>query len=98
MSDPCEATVVDPPITFDMYTSVFGVLDEKFMKPGNDTVSENHGDKLGVTYCGDRDFFIVSVTPVTPHYSNFLTIEMASGQVIAQSSDQSHVGNYTVTI
>ena len=79
MTDPCETTVMGTPITYDMSTSVFGVLDEQFMEPGTDSISFLHGDKQGLTYCGSRSFSIVRVTPALPVYTNFLTIVTASG-------------------
>ena len=72
MEDPCENTVMKNPTAADMATSVFGVLDEMNILEGTDTVSENHGDGMGLTYCGSRVFSIVSVTPSSPAYAGFL--------------------------
>ena len=98
VTDPCETTVMGAPTTYDMSTSVFGELDETYMDEGTDTVSELLGDRGGLTYCGSRFFTILSVSPSTPVYTEFLTIDTSSGQIIAQTSDQSHVGTYTITI
>ena len=79
MEDPCENTVINNPTTYDMAVSVFGPLDEAEMKQGTDSISLLHGDMLGYTYCGSRLFSIVSVTPASPVYTDFLSIDTSSG-------------------
>ena len=40
-----------------------------------DSVSKAHGDLTGLNFCGARTLSLVSVTPNTPNYTNFLTFD-----------------------
>ena len=63
-----------------------------------DTQSSNVGDQTGLTFCGDRNFRIASVSPASPAYSNFLTLDATTGAISISTMSLGDIELYTVTL
>ena len=48
-----------------------------------DSISLAHGDNTGLTFCGPRTLSLVSVSPSTPAYSNFLTFDPTGTPILS---------------
>ena len=76
MVDRCESTTLNTLSLADMTTYVMDASPAiQNPSPPTDTISLAHGDTTGLTFCGPRTLSLVSVSPSTPAYSNFLTFD-----------------------
>ena len=74
--DGCHSTVFDPLVVNDMTVYVNEPTSEdQIVADVKDAVSKATGDQSGLTFCGARTLSLVSVTPNTPNYTNFLTFD-----------------------
>ena len=77
--DRCLSTVFDPLVINDMTAYVNEPTSvEQTVADVKDSVSVMHGDNTGLTFCGSRTLSLVSVTPNTPNYTNFLAFDGTS--------------------
>ena len=51
-----------------------------------------------MTYCGQRVYTILGATPISPAYTDFLSMDTTNNRIIVTTDLESHVGTYDVTI
>ena len=76
MVDPCKTSTLDDFTVLDMERSVKSGFNTQTIIDPTDLVSRTYGNLDGYSYCGLRDFEIVTL-PVTT-YSNFLGFDASS--------------------
>ena len=75
IGDPCPGTTLNDLNLSDMtvYVSDASAITQSVTP--TDSISLLLGDQTGLTFCGTRTLSLVSVTPNTPNYTNFLTFD-----------------------
>ena len=91
--NPCETSVLEPFSVANMTTSVKGPAEVQKLELPKDSVSLVLGDKSGLSYCGARQFSIVS----TGH-EQFLSYSPSETQLTMLSNNDNDIGAVTVTI